>query len=67
MPKSKQRKGHKKKVQARTDALKSEQLKFQKEMMEKMEELRHKFQEQSGTTENTQTNEMGLIQPETGI
>lgn len=67
MPKSKQRKGHKKKVQVRTAALKSEQLKFQKEMMAKMEELRQKFQEQSGTTENTQTNEMGLIQPETGI
>jgi len=67
MPKSKQRKGHKKRVQARTAALKSQQVKFQKEMMAKMEELRTKFQEQSGTTENTETNEMGLIQPETGI
>jgi hypothetical protein len=67
MPKSKQRKGHKKKVQVRTAALKSEQLKFQKEMMEKMEELRQKFQEQSGTTQNPETNEMGLIQPKAGI
>ena len=67
MPKSKQRKGHKKRVQVRTTTMKSEQAKFQKEMMAKMEELRQNFQNQSGTTENSETNEMGLIQPETGI
>lgn len=67
MPKSKQRKGHSKKVQARNSLMKHQQAKFQKEMMAKMEELRQKFQEQSGTTQNPETNEMGLIQPETGI
>jgi hypothetical protein len=69
MPKSKQRKGHKQKIQKRNTELKKIQAKFQKEMMEKMADLRKKYEEallQSGDTENTNTNEMGLIQPETG-
>ena len=45
MPKSKLRKGHKKKVQARNTEIKSMQKKFQQEMTLKMEELRKKFQE----------------------
>jgi hypothetical protein len=67
MAKSKQRKGHKKKIQERNSLMKHQQAKFQKEMMAKMEELKQNFQNQSGATENTETNEMGLIQPETGF
>jgi hypothetical protein len=67
MPKSKQRKGHKKKIQARNTTMKSQQIKFQKEMMQKMEELRLKYQEQSGTTQNPENNGMGLIQSEAGL
>lgn len=67
MPKSKQRKGHKKRVQARNTEIKSMQKKFQQEMTLKMEELRKKFQEQSGATQNPETNEMGLIQSDAGL
>jgi len=66
MPKSKQRKGHKKKIQARNTELKSMQKKFQQEMTLKMEELRKKF-EQSGTTQNPESNEVGLIQSDAGL
>jgi hypothetical protein len=67
MPQSKKRKGHNKKIQARNAELKSMQKKFQEEMTLKMEELRKKFQEQSGTTQNPENNEMGLIQSDTGL
>jgi len=67
MPQSKKRKGHNKKIQARNAELKSMQKKFQEEMTLKMEELRKRFQEQSGTTQNPENNEMGLIQSDTGL
>jgi len=67
MPKSKQRKGHNKRIQSRAAVLKAQQKKFQKEMMEKYEEMRTKLMESSGMTENTETNEMGLIQPEANV
>lgn len=66
MAQSKKRKGHNKKIQARNAELKSMQKKFQEEMTLKMEELRKKFQ-QSGTTQNPENNEMGLIQSNTGL
>jgi hypothetical protein len=66
MAQSKKRKGHNKKIQARNAELKSMQKKFQEEMTLKMEELRKKFQ-QSGTTQNPENDEMGLIQSDTGL
>jgi hypothetical protein len=57
MPKSRQRKDHKKKSQARTRRINAERSKYEKEMqnafMEQIEKMRA---EQSGTTEN------GLVQ-----
>ena len=66
MPQSKKRKGHNKKIQSRNAELKAMQNKFQEEMTLKMEELRKRFQ-QSGTTQNPENNEMGLIQSNTGL
>lgn len=67
MPKSKQRKGHKQKVATRNKIEKAQQKIFQEQMMRQLEELKKKFESESGTTENMQTNEMGLIQPQTGL
>jgi Skp family chaperone for outer membrane proteins len=67
MPQSKKRKGHNKKIQTRNTEMKSMQKKFQQEMSLKMEQLRKQFQEQSGTTQNPENNEMGLIQSNTGL
>ena len=67
MPQSKKRKGHNKKIQSRNTEIKAMQKKFQQEMTLKMEELRKKFQEQSGTTQNPENNGMGLIQSNTGL
>ena len=67
MAKSKQRKGHKQKIAARNNIIKAQQKMFQEQMMRQVEELRKKYAAESGTTENTNTNEMGLIQPQTGL
>jgi hypothetical protein len=47
MPKSRQRKDHKKKAQARTRRIQIEQRKYQKEMMEQIEKFKVEL---SGTT-----------------
>ena len=47
MPKSRQRKDHKKKSQARTRRIQIEQRKYQKEMMEQLEKFKVEL---SGTT-----------------
>lgn len=67
MPKSKQRKDHKKKVQKRNTIIKAQQKHFQEQMNAQFEQLRKEYMAKSGNTENSQTNEMGLIQPTTGI
>lgn len=67
MPKSKQRKNHKKKVQKRNTIIKAQQKQFQEQMNAQFEQLRKEYMAKSGNTENSQTNEMGLIQPTTGI
>lgn len=67
MPKSKQRKDHKKKVQKRNTIIKAQQKQFQEQMNAQLEQLRKEYMAKSGNTENSQTNEMGLIQPTTGI
>ena len=67
MPKSKQRKDHKKKVQKRNTIIKAQQKYFQEQMNTQLEQLRKEYMAKSGNTENSQTNEMGLIQPPTGI
>lgn len=67
MPKSKQRKNHKKKVQKRNTIIKAQQKQFQEQMNAQLEQLRKEYMAKSGNTENSQTNEMGLIQPTTGI
>ena len=61
MAKSKQRKGHKQKIETRNKIAKAQQKMFQEQMMKQLEELKKKFAVESGTTENTDTNEMGLI------
>ena len=61
MAKSKQRKGHKQKIATRNKIAKAQQKMFQEQMMKQLEELKKKFAAESGTTENTDTNEMGLI------
>jgi hypothetical protein len=65
MPKSKQRKDHKKKVQKRNNIIKAQQKYFQEQMNAQIEELRKEYMAKSGNTENTEKNEMGLIQPTT--
>ncbi|NBO23300.1 hypothetical protein EBU94_08190 [bacterium] len=65
MPKSKQRKDHKKKVQKRNNVIKAQQKYFQEQMNAQIEELRKEYMAKSGNTENTEKNEMGLIQPTT--
>lgn len=67
MPKSKQRKNHKKKVQKRNTIIKAQKKQFQEQMNAQLEQLRKEYMAKSGNTENSQTNEMGLIQPTTGI
>lgn len=67
MPKSKQRKNHKKKVQKRNTIIKAQQKQFQEQMNAQLEQLRKEYMAKSGNTENSQKNEMGLIQPTTGI
>jgi hypothetical protein len=61
MAKSKQRKGHNQKIATRNKIAKAQQKMFQEQMMKQLEELKKKFATESGTTENTDTNEMGLI------
>lgn len=61
MAKSKQRKGHNQRIASRNQIAKIQQKMFQEQMMKQLEELKKKFASESGTTENTDTNEMGLI------
>lgn len=61
MAKSKQRKGHNQKIQERNKQVNREQKMFQESMLKHIEELKKKFESESGKTENTDTNEMGLI------
>lgn len=65
MPKSKQRKGHKQKVQQRNKEAKAQASAMQKLFTEAMktqiEELKKQYEAESGKTDS---NEMGFIQPQ---
>ena len=52
MAKSKQRKGHKQKIAARNQIAKAQQKIFQEQMMKQLEELKKKYEAESGTTQN---------------
>jgi hypothetical protein len=65
MPKSKQRKDHKKKVQKRNALMNAQQKIFQQQMNAKIEELRKEYEAKSGKTESDE--QVGLVQPNTTI
>ena len=65
MPKSKQRKDHKKKVQKRNALMNAQQKIFQQQMNAKIEELRKEYEAKSGKTESAE--QVGLVQPNTTI
>jgi hypothetical protein len=54
MAKSKQRKGHKQKIAARNQIEKIEKKMLQDSMLKHIEELKKKFEAESGTTQNPQ-------------
>lgn len=68
MPKSKQRKGHKQKVQARNNQAKAQASAMQKLFTEAMktqiEELKKQYEAESG---KTNTDGVGFVQPETTL
>jgi hypothetical protein len=68
MPKSKQRKGHKQKVQARNKQAKAQASAMQKLFTEAMktqiEELKKQYEAESG---KTNTDGVGFVQPETTL
>ena len=54
MAKSKQRKGHRQRVAARNQIEKAQQRIFQEQMMKQVEELKKKFEAESGKTQTEQ-------------
>jgi hypothetical protein len=71
MPKSKQRKGHAKRIANRNQMVNAQKHKMQKmfdeAIQKQMEELKKQKETQSEETQNPETNEVGLIQSDAGL